>query len=106
MRETEQERERTTENATVRDFDVPEEASRRFEDASKVPEGTPPSHVYAREAARMLGVGQCAARNLVGRGQLEAKREGEGAARCLVISLASVERLHSKRQTPSVGTRV
>ncbi len=106
MRESEQERGQTTENATVRDSDVPEEASRRFEDTSKIPEGTPPSHVDTREAARMLGVSQRAVRNLVGQGQLEAKREGEGAARCLVISLASVERLHSERQTPSVGTRV
>ena len=54
------------------------------------------SYVDAHEAAAMLRVSQRAVRNLVGRGRLEGKRDGEGAAARLVVSVASVERLRSK----------
>jgi DNA-directed RNA polymerase specialized sigma24 family protein len=50
------------------------------------------SYVEAQEAARMLGVNKRAVRNLVTRGQLESKRDGETAAR-LLISVASLEKL-------------
>jgi hypothetical protein len=46
----------------------------------------------------MLGVSQRAVRNLAGQQRLEIKREGEGATARLVVSLASVERLRSKRR--------
>jgi len=49
----------------------------------------------------MLGVSQRAVRNLAGQRRLEVKREGEGAAARLVVSLASVERLRSER--PAAG---
>ena len=51
----------------------------------------------AQEAARMLGVNQRAVRNLVARGQLESKRDGEGAAARLLVSVASLEKLRSER---------
>lgn len=52
----------------------------------------------AGEAARLLSVSPRTVRNLVGRGALEGKREGEGAAARLVVSVASIERLHLERQ--------
>ncbi len=55
------------------------------------------SYVDAQEAARMLGVNQRAVRNLVARGQLESKRDGEGAAARLLVSVASLEKLRSER---------
>jgi DNA-directed RNA polymerase specialized sigma24 family protein len=55
------------------------------------------SYVDAQEAARMLGVNQRAVRNLVARGQLESKRDGEGAAVRLLVSVASLEKLRSER---------
>ena len=45
----------------------------------------------------MLGLNQRAVRNLVGRGTLEGRRDGAGAASRLVISLASVEKLRAER---------
>ena len=53
-------------------------------------------YVDAQEAARMLGVNQRAVRNLVARRRLESKRDGGVAAR-LLVSVTSVERLHSER---------
>ena len=73
---------------TVRDIDF------RTEDT----EDRVAEHVGAPEAARMLGVNQRAVRNLIARGRLEVKREGEGAAARLVVSLASVERLRLERR--------
>ena len=55
-------------------------------------------YVDAREAARTLGMSQRAVRNLLGRGALEGKRDGDGPAARLVVSLASVERLRSERE--------
>jgi DNA-directed RNA polymerase specialized sigma24 family protein len=55
-------------------------------------------YVNAREAARLLGVSQRAVRNLAGQQRLEVKTEGGGAARRFMVSLASVQRLRSKRQ--------
>jgi hypothetical protein len=55
------------------------------------------SYVDAQEAARMLGVNQRAVRNFVARGQLESKRDGEGAAVRLLVSVASLEKLRSER---------
>ena len=55
------------------------------------------SYVDAQEAARMLGVNQRAVRNLVVRRRLESKREGEGAATRLLVSVASLEKLLSER---------
>lgn len=55
------------------------------------------SYVDAQEAARMLGVNQRAVRNLVVRRRLESKREGEGAAARLLVSVASLEKLLSER---------
>jgi hypothetical protein len=40
---------------------------------------------------------QRAVRNLVARGSLEPKRDGEGVAARLVVSVDSVERLRSER---------
>jgi hypothetical protein len=54
--------------------------------------------VDAREAARILGLSQRAVRNLATQQRLEVKREGEGAAACLVVSLSSVERLRLERE--------
>ena len=55
------------------------------------------SYVDAQEAGRMLGVNQRAVRNLVVRRRLESKREGEGAAARLLVSVASLEKLLSER---------
>ena len=55
-------------------------------------------YVNAREAARLLGVSQRAVRNLAGQQRLEVKAEGGGAATRFMVSLASVQRLRSKRQ--------
>jgi len=65
----------------------------KVEDAS----GTTLPCVEAREAAEMLGVSRRAVRNLVARGELEASRDGTGAAARLLISLASVEKRRSER---------
>lgn len=55
-------------------------------------------YVDAQEAAKILGMSQRAVRNLVARGSLEPKRDGEeGVAARLVVSVASVERLRSER---------
>ena len=54
-------------------------------------------YVDTQEAARMLGVSQRAVRNLVARGQLEPKRDGEAMATRLLISVPSLERLHSEQ---------
>lgn len=56
--------------------------------------------VGPREAAGMLGVSHRAVRNLVMRGELEARRDGSGAAARLVIPVASVEKLRSERRGP------
>jgi hypothetical protein len=53
----------------------------------------------AREAAGMLGVSPRAVRNLATRGELEARRDGDGAAGRVLITVASVERLRSERRT-------
>jgi DNA-directed RNA polymerase specialized sigma24 family protein len=55
------------------------------------------SYVDAQEAARMLGVNKRAVRNLVARRRLESKRDGEGAAARLLVSVASLEKLRSER---------
>ena len=55
-------------------------------------------YVDAREAAETLGVNQRAVRSLAARGRLEAKRDGEGAAARIVVSLDSVERLCEERR--------
>jgi DNA-directed RNA polymerase specialized sigma24 family protein len=55
------------------------------------------SYVDAQEAARMLGVNQRAVRNLVARRRLQCKRDGEGAAARLLVSVASLEKLRSER---------
>jgi len=55
------------------------------------------SYVDAQEAGRMLGVNQRAVRNLVVRRRLESKREGEGVAARLLVSVASLEKLLSER---------
>ena len=55
------------------------------------------NYVDTQEAARMLGVNQRAVRNLVVRRRLESKREGEGAATRLLVSVASLEKLLSER---------
>jgi hypothetical protein len=54
--------------------------------------------VDAREAARILGLSQRAVRNLAAQQRLEVRREGEGAAARLVVSLSSVERLRLERR--------
>ena len=51
------------------------------------------AYVDAQEAAGMLGVSQRAVRNLVGRGRLKSKRDGEGVATRLLISVDSVRKL-------------
>ena len=60
--------------------------------------GTGQSYVDVREAAEMLGVGQRAVRSLAAKGRLEAKRDGEGAAARIVVSVDSVERLREERR--------
>jgi hypothetical protein len=55
------------------------------------------NYVDTQEAARMLGVNQRAVRKLVVRRRLESKREGEGAAARLLVSVASLEKLLSER---------
>ena len=52
-------------------------------------------YVDTQEAARVLGVSQRAVRNLVARGQLEPKTDEETMATRLLISVPSLERLHS-----------
>ncbi len=56
------------------------------------------SYVDAKEAARMLGVNKRAVRNLVARRRLKPKRDGEGAAARLLVSVASLEKLLSERK--------
>ena len=53
--------------------------------------------VEAREAAEMLGLSRRAVRNLVARGELEANRDGTGAAARLLIPVAAVEKRRSER---------
>jgi len=55
------------------------------------------SYVDAQEAARMLGVNKRAVRNLVSQRRLESKRDGEGAAARLLVSVTSLEKLRSER---------
>jgi hypothetical protein len=55
------------------------------------------SYVDAQEAAKILGVNQRAVRNLIARRQLGSKRDGEGAAARLLVSVASLEKLRSER---------
>jgi hypothetical protein len=55
------------------------------------------SYVDAQKAARMLGMNKRAVRNLVAQRRLEAKRDGEGAAARLLVSVASLEDLRSER---------
>ena len=55
------------------------------------------NYVDTQEATRMLGVNQRAVRNLVVRRRLESKREGEGPAARLLVSVASLEKLLSER---------
>lgn len=62
-------------------------------------------YIDAREAARLLGISQRAIRNLAAKRRLETKREGEGAAARIVVSLASLERLRSERQAASTNSR-
>jgi excisionase family DNA binding protein len=50
--------------------------------------------VEAREAAGMLRVSRRAVRNLVARGQLEARRDGDGAK--ILIPLSSLQKLRSE----------
>ena len=64
------------------------------------------SYVDAQEAARMLGVNQRAVRNLVVRRRLESKREGEGAAARLLVSVASLEKLLSRSGSKPLGVGV
>lgn len=52
------------------------------------------AYVDVQEAAKMLGASQRAVRNLVARGRLESIRDGEGVAVRLLVSVASVEKLH------------
>ena len=52
-------------------------------------------YVDAQEAARTLGVNQRTVRNLVACGQLEPKTDEETMATRLLISVSSLERLHS-----------
>ncbi len=59
--------------------------------------------VETREAAGMLGVSRRAVRNLVARGELEARRDGDGAAARTLIPVASVERLRSERSSERRG---
>ena len=54
-------------------------------------------HVDAQQAAAMLGMSQRAVRNLLARGRLEGKRDGDGAAARLLVSVASVEKLRAER---------
>jgi hypothetical protein len=63
-------------------------------------------YVGLQTAAELLGMNQCAVRNLVSRRRLEAEREGEGAAARLVVSLVSVERLRLERQTAGKDSKV
>jgi hypothetical protein len=55
------------------------------------------SYVDAQEAARILGVNQRVVRNLIARRRLGSKREGEGAAARLLVSVDSLEKLRSER---------
>ena len=55
-------------------------------------------YVDVREAAEMLGVARRAVRDLAARGRLEAKRDEEGSAARIVVSVASVEKLREERQ--------
>lgn len=63
-------------------------------------------YVDLQKAAELLGMSQRAVRNLAARRRLEVKREGEGAAARLVVSLASVEMLRLERQTAGKDSKV
>ena len=56
--------------------------------------------VDAREAAGMLGVNRRAVRNLIASGELESKKDGDGAAARLLIPVASVARLRAEQHRP------
>jgi hypothetical protein len=56
------------------------------------------SYVDAQEAARILRVNKRAVRNLIARRRVASKREGEGAAARLLVSVASLEKLRSERK--------
>lgn len=62
-------------------------------------------YIDAGEAARLLGVSQRAVRNLVAQRRLEVRREGEGAAARVLVSLTSLERLRSERRAASSNSR-
>ena len=55
-------------------------------------------YLSVKEAARALGVGRRAVRNMAANGKLEAGRRGEGASARPVVSAASVERLLSEKK--------
>ena len=57
-------------------------------------------YIDAQEAALILGLSQRAVRNLVGQQRLEVKKatQSGSAATRLMVSLASVQRLHAERQ--------
>ena len=52
------------------------------------------AYVDVQEAVKLLGASQRAVRNLVARGPLESIRDGEGVAVRLLVSVASIEKLH------------
>lgn len=83
------------ESAKTEDISIPDYVMLDFDTSEEAASG--PGYVEAREAARILGISQRAVRNLIGRKTLESKRDGEGAAARVVVSLASVERLRSER---------
>ena len=69
----------------------------RTEERTSGPGNVAAGHVDAQQAAAMLGMSQRAVRNLLARGRLEGKRDGEGAAARLLVSVASVEKLRAER---------
>jgi hypothetical protein len=54
--------------------------------------------VTAREAAAMLGTSLRSVRNLVARGKLEGRRDGDGAAERLLIPVSSARSLRTDRR--------
>lgn len=57
-----------------------------------------PLCVTAREAAGMLGTSLRSVRKLVAGGKLEARRDGDGVAERILITVASVETLQSEQR--------
>jgi excisionase family DNA binding protein len=55
--------------------------------------GTDDRYMSAEQAARKLGVSKRAVRDMVASGKLRARRDGEGAAARLMVSVASVREL-------------